>query len=27
VTLMAGCVECHRQMKAGVGCQFCHEGK
>jgi hypothetical protein len=27
VTLMAGCVECHREMKAGVGCQFCHEGK
>jgi hypothetical protein len=27
VTTMAGCVECHRQMKAGTGCQFCHEGR
>jgi len=27
VTTMAGCVECHRQMKAGTGCAFCHEGK
>ncbi len=27
VTTMAGCVECHQQMKAGTGCAFCHEGK
>jgi len=27
VTTMAGCVECHQQMKAGTGCGFCHEGK
>jgi hypothetical protein len=27
VTTMAGCVECHQQMKAGTGCQLCHEGK
>jgi hypothetical protein len=27
VTTMAGCVECHKQMKAGTGCGFCHEGK
>ena len=27
VTTMAGCVECHRQMKAGTGCEFCHEGR
>jgi hypothetical protein len=27
VNTMAGCVECHRQMKVGTGCQFCHEGK
>ena len=26
-TNMAGCVECHQQMKAGTGCAFCHEGK
>ncbi len=27
VTTMAGCVDCHRQRKAGTGCEFCHEGK
>ena len=27
VTTMAGCVECHRQRKAGTGCEFCHEGR
>jgi Cytochrome c7 and related cytochrome c/Cytochrome c3 len=27
VTTMAGCVDCHQQMKAGTGCEFCHEGK
>jgi hypothetical protein len=27
VTTMSGCVECHQQMKAGTGCEFCHEGK
>ena len=27
VTTMAGCVECHKLMKAGTGCGFCHEGK
>jgi hypothetical protein len=27
VTTMAGCVDCHRQSKAGTGCAFCHEGK
>jgi hypothetical protein len=27
VTTMAGCVECHQQMKVGTGCAFCHEGK
>jgi hypothetical protein len=27
VTSMAGCVECHKQYKAGTGCEFCHEGK
>lgn len=27
VTTMAGCVDCHKQMKAGTGCEFCHEGK
>jgi hypothetical protein len=27
ITTMAGCVACHQQMKAGTGCQFCHEGK
>jgi hypothetical protein len=24
---MVGCIECHRQRKAGTGCEFCHEGK
>src|ERR1700689_340261 len=23
VTTMAGCVECHKQRKAGTGCEFC----
>jgi len=27
VTTMAACVDCHRQRKAGTGCEFCHEGK
>jgi hypothetical protein len=27
VTTMGGCVACHRQKKAGTGCEFCHEGK
>jgi hypothetical protein len=27
VTTMAGCVTCHKQTKAGTGCEFCHEGK
>jgi hypothetical protein len=27
VTTMGACVECHRQKKAGTGCEFCHEGK
>jgi Cytochrome c7 and related cytochrome c/Cytochrome c3 len=27
VTTMTGCVSCHKQSKAGTGCQFCHEGK
>src|SRR6516225_2957423 len=27
VTTMAGCLDCHRQTKAGTGCEFCHEGK
>jgi len=27
VTTMAGCVECHKQKKAGTGCGFCHEEK
>ena len=27
VTTMAGCLECHLRMKAGAGCEFCHEGK
>jgi hypothetical protein len=27
VTTMTGCVNCHKQSKAGTGCQFCHEGK
>ncbi len=27
VTTMAGCVDCHKQSKAGTGCAFCHEGK
>jgi hypothetical protein len=26
-TTMSGCVNCHKQRKAGTGCQFCHEGK
>lgn len=27
VTSMAGCVGCHKRVKAGNGCEFCHEGK
>lgn len=27
VTTMAGCVTCHKQYRAGIGCEFCHEGK
>lgn len=27
VTSMGGCVACHKQYKAGTGCEFCHEGK
>ena len=27
VTTMGGCVECHRNNNAGVGCGYCHEDK
>jgi len=27
VTTMEGCVECHKQHQANIGCDFCHEGK
>jgi hypothetical protein len=27
VTSMKGCIDCHRQHHAPIGCEFCHEGK
>jgi len=24
---MAGCIACHKEKKAGIGCAFCHEQK
>jgi hypothetical protein len=27
VTSMEGCISCHREKKAGTGCEFCHEAR
>ena len=27
VTSMEGCITCHRERKAGTGCEFCHEAR
>ncbi len=27
ITSMGGCMGCHRERKAGLGCELCHEGK
>ena len=27
VTSMEGCIGCHRERKAGTGCEFCHEAR
>ena len=27
VTSMEGCITCHREKKAGTGCEFCHEAR
>jgi hypothetical protein len=27
VTSMEGCLSCHREKKAGTGCEFCHEAR
>jgi hypothetical protein len=27
ITSMTACMDCHRERKAGLGCELCHEGK